>query len=114
METMDYSKYKNLIQQIGIRKEARELEAFGWKVWARYLDEYDQPPRISKHLPDILAKQNDRTKIVKVETEINEDDKAYYAFRKYAKSRNKTFFYVIKLDKIGRRMRRYEEGIIDY
>jgi hypothetical protein len=110
---MNSNNSHNLIQQAGILKEVLELEAFGWQVWARYLEGYKQPPRILKHFPDILARQNDRTKIIKVETNLKKDNKSYSAFRKYAKKQSKTFFYVIKLDKIGRRIKYYNEGIIN-
>lgn len=80
---------------------ANKLEADGWEVQAD-LPNFDQPEPIGQdeRIPDILATQDDATKIIEVETEstVNSHEEQHSTFRRSAAQRDNAEFELVVAD----------------
>jgi hypothetical protein len=87
-----------------INNLASELSLEGWTVEAD-IPNWDQPSPISGYVPDIIARNSNRTRIYEVETEdtLERDYDQQNAFRQYAKHDRKVSFWMYLVDDEGNR-----------
>ena len=92
---MALSKHNQKVKEI-----AKKLEEQGYKVEAD-IPGYSKPDGIGKdnHVPDIVAKKTNSTKIIEVETpaSVNKDKKQHETFRRSAAQKRGTTFEIRKI-----------------
>lgn len=93
----------------GVLHEARDLESDGWNVRADHLPDHDweSPPTIADHVPDVYARKAGHTRIVEIETDPEDDHEQHSAFRRHAGQKQNTVFYGWIVDSQGRRNDRF-------
>lgn len=92
----------------GVLAEARELERDGWNVRADVTEEeFEQPPEVGGHRPDVYATKRGGTRIVEIETDLDDDHDQHSAFRRSAGQTGAKFYGWI-VDNGGNRRERFE------
>jgi hypothetical protein len=78
----------------GVLAEARHLEREGWSVQADHLPdhEWNRPPTIAGHRPDVYATKRGGTRIVEIETDPDDDHDQHEAFRRSAAQTGANFY----------------------
>lgn len=88
---------------IGVAREAEELERAGWTVTAD-VSGWDDPDPVDGYTPDIVARKRGAVRLVDVETDPEVSRDQHEALRAVASRRRETVFYVILVDSNGRRI----------
>lgn len=88
----------------GVRREVQRLERQNWNVRADLPgDQYPEPEARGKHIPDIVATKQGHTRIVEVETGVDQGGDQHRSFKlSAAQSGRNTIFYWMVVDRYGR------------
>ncbi len=92
----------------GVMHEAEELKQKGWNVLAD-IKGYKKPWLINNRRPDVIAKKRGHTRIVEIETDVNDDYDQHDAFRNYANVRHNTIFYGWIVNREGIRKAKFNQ-----
>lgn len=86
----------------GVKREAEELENTGWSVTAA-VEGWDDPDPMAGHVPDILARKQGKTRIVRIETDLGDTSPGHEEFLRRARAHD-AVYYLVYVDENGRRI----------
>lgn len=89
---------------LGVNYEAKELEKNGWSVLADHIPDYNEPPLINNHIPDIYTTKSGHIRVIEIETSLDDDHKQHTAFRRHCGQYKNRHFYGRLVDTKGRRI----------